>query len=187
MPRLAPTATVCIDIPIGLSDDGSRACDREARQLLGARRSSVFSVPPRLALPEASYAEINAASKRHCGRGISKQAFYLLPKIREAERLLRSSPERYAGWLETHPELCFCALNGGIPMGDNKKTDAGYRQRRSLLERQISQNMLEDVALTADTRIAPFALCQRRYDRRSGMRRGGHSRCGSASLSSSAW
>ena len=145
VPRLAPSATVCIDIPIGLSDDGFRACDRDARQLLGPRRSSVFSVPPRLALREASYAEINAASKRHCGRGVSKQAFYLLPKIREAERLLRSSPERYAGWLETHPELCFYALNGGIPMEDNKKTDAGYRQRLSLLEGQISQNMLEDM------------------------------------------
>ena len=100
---------------------------------------------PRLALAVAAHAGIMAASQRHCGRGVSKPAFYLLPKIREAERLLRSSPKRYAGWLETHPELCFCALNGGIPMGDNKKTDAGYRQRLLLLERQISRNMLEDM------------------------------------------
>ena len=76
VPMLAPQATVCIDIPIGLSSDGFRACDRAARQLLGKRSSSVFPVPPRLALAPLSYEEINLASKAHCGKGVSKQAFY---------------------------------------------------------------------------------------------------------------
>ena len=88
---LTPWATVCIDIPIGLSSDGFRACDRAARQLLGKRRSSVFPVPPRLALAPLTYEEINLASKGHCGKGVSKQAFHLLPKIRETEALLGSS------------------------------------------------------------------------------------------------
>lgn len=160
VPCLAPRSTVCIDIPIGLSDDGIRGCDRDARKMLGPRRSSVFSAPPRLALPEAPYADINAASKRHCGRGISKQAFYLLPKIREAEQLLRSASGRYASWLETHPELCFCALNGGIPMQDNKKTDAGYQQRLSLLEGRISRSMLEGMLSRLD-RETPRSHCAR--------------------------
>ena len=105
LPWLAPAASICIDIPIGLSRDGVRACDREARQLLGPRRSSVFPVPPRLALEPASYAAINAASKKHFERGVSKQAFYLLPKIRETEALLSRSDVNGAAWMETHLSL----------------------------------------------------------------------------------
>ena len=143
VPLLAPRATVCIDIPIGLSSDGFRACDQVARQLLGRRSSSVFPVPPRLALAPMSYAEINLQSKVHCGKGVSKQAFYLLPKIREAETLLRSSGSHSLDWLETHPELCFSGLNGGVPMEENKKTDDGYRERRRVLARHISAPTME--------------------------------------------
>ena len=140
---LAPWATVCIDIPIGLSSDGFRACDRAARQLLGKRRSSVFPVPPRLALAPLSYEEINLASKAHCGKGVSKQAFYLLPKIREAEALLRSPDTDDVEWLETHPELCFSSFNGAVPMKDNKKTDAGFRQRKTVLARHIPASAID--------------------------------------------
>lgn len=140
---LAPRATVCIDIPIGLSSDGFRACDRAARQLLGKRSSSVFPVPPRLALAPLSYEEINLASKAQCGKGVSKQAFYLLPKIREAEVLLRSSSSDGVEWLETHPELCFSSFNGAAPMKDNKKTDAGFRERKTVLARHIPARTID--------------------------------------------
>ena len=140
---LAPRATVCIDIPIGLSSDGFRDCDHAARQLLGKRRSSVFPVPPRLALAPLSYEEINLASKAHCGKGVSKQAFYLLPKIREAEALLRSPDTDDVEWLETHPELCFSSFNGAVPMKDNKKTDAGFRQRKTVLARHIPASAID--------------------------------------------
>jgi len=102
---LAPQATVCVDIPIGLSRDGFRACDRAARQLLGKRSTPL------------SYEELNLASKAHCGKGVSKQAFYLLPKIREAEALLRSPNSDGLDWLETHPELCFSSFNGAPRLG----------------------------------------------------------------------
>ena len=145
VPMLGPHATVCIDIPIGLSSDGFRACDRAARQLLGKRSSSVFPVPPRLALAALNYEEINFASKAHCGKGVSKQAFYLLPKIREAEALLRSSDSDNFDWLETHPELCFSSLNGAVPMEHTKKTDAGFRERRRILSRHIETKMVDRV------------------------------------------
>ena len=140
---LAPQATVCVDIPIGLSRDGFRACDRAARQLLGTRSSSVFPVPPRLALSPLSYEELNLASKAHCGKGVSKQAFYLLPKIREAEALLRSPNSDGADWLETHPELCFSSFNGAVPMEDNKKTEAGFRERTIVLARHIPARTID--------------------------------------------
>lgn len=144
-----PGATVCIDMPIGLSDSGVRACDTEARKLLGERRGSVFAVPPRLALSDKNYPELNAASKRHCGRGISKQAFFLLPKIRETEQHLTANAGRCEHWVECHPELCFSALNGGMPMTESKKTSAGYRQRFAVLERHMAYPELPHLVSSA--------------------------------------
>jgi predicted RNase H-like nuclease len=157
---LAPQATVCIDIPIGLSSDGFRACDRVARQLLGKRSSSVFSVPPRLALAPKSYEEINLASKAQCGKGVSKQAFYLLPKIREAEALLRSPNSDGLDWLETHPELCFSSFNGAVPMEDNKKTEAGFRERKSVLARHIAARTIDRLLQSLMVSV-PRAQCAR--------------------------
>ena len=157
---LGPHATVCIDIPIGLSSDGFRACDRAARQLLGKRSSSVFPVPPRLALAALTYEEINFASKAHCGKGVSKQAFYLLPKIREAEALLRSSDSDNFDWLETHPELCFSGFNGAVPMEHTKKTDAGFRERKSVLARHIPARSI-DRLLQNLMALVPRAQCAR--------------------------
>ena len=137
VPLMRQRATVCIDMPIGLSVTGVRQCDAAARRLLGPRRSSVFPAPPRMALVDRPYAELNTASKRRFDRGLSKQAFYLLPKIRETEALLRGGLCRAQEWLETHPELCFTALNDGTPMQHNKKTDAGFRERISVLERSL--------------------------------------------------
>ena len=160
LPLLKPHATVCIDIPIGLSSDGFRACDQAARKLLGRRSSSVFPVPPRLALASLSYEEINRASRAHCGKGVSKQAFYLLPKIREAEALLRLSDHHALDWLETHPELCFSGLNGGAPMEESKKTDAGYRERRRILARHIPVRTVDRLLRSLMTSV-PRARCAR--------------------------
>ena len=157
---LVPQATVCVDIPIGLSRDGFRACDRAARPLLGQRSSSVFPVPPRLALSPLSYGELNLASKAHCGKGISKQAFYLLPKIREAEALLRSPNSDGADWLETHPELCFSSFNGAVPMEDNKKTEAGFCERKSVLARHIPARTIDRLLRNLMASV-PRAQCAR--------------------------
>ena len=160
VPMLAPQATVCIDIPIGLSIDGFRACDRAARQLLGKRSSSVFPVPPRLALAPLTYEEINLASKAQCGKGVSKQAFYLLPKIRETEALLRSSCSDDLDWRETHPELCFSSFNGAMPMGDNKKTNAGFRERKTVLTRHIPARTIDRLLRDLMASV-PRAQCTR--------------------------
>jgi predicted RNase H-like nuclease len=113
-----------------------------------------------LALASLSYEEINRASKAHCGKGVSKQAFYLLPKIREAEALLRSSRHYGLDWLETHPELCFSGLNDGVPMDENKKTDAGYRERRRALARHIPVQAVDRLLHNLMTSV-PRAQCAR--------------------------
>jgi len=135
--HLADDATVCVDMPIGLSRDGVRACDVMARQRLGRRGSSVFVPPPRIALDGMPYAELNALSKVRFGRGVSKQAYYLIPKIRELENLLRGHPSFIERWHETHPELCFAALSHGVPMSAPKSSADGAKQRMAVLQQFV--------------------------------------------------
>ena len=158
--RMTPGATVCIDMPIGLSADGFRACDREARRLLGPRRSSVFPAPPRLAIPEAPYEAINARSKKECGKGVSKQAFYLLPKIREVEHCVLQAETASLAWLETHPELCFASLNAGIPMTYSKKTSDGYGERFALIARFLGRRLLGELVASFEATVTR-SVCAR--------------------------
>lgn len=159
LPLLAPSAIVCLDMPIGLSENGVRACDQAARRQLGPRASSVFPAPPRLALEEASYADINSESKRRFGRGVSKQAFYLLPKIRELESILSHPNVRASSWYETHPELCFAALNNGAPMPHNKKSEPGRLERLAILERALGESVVTAVYDSFAAEV-PRARCQ---------------------------
>ena len=54
---------VGIDMPIGLSEDGVRACDVQARRRLGRAGSSVFPTPVRAVLATDDYAEARALSR----------------------------------------------------------------------------------------------------------------------------
>ena len=146
-------------MPIGLSENGVRACDQAARRQLGPRASSVFPAPPRLALEEALYADINSESKRRFGRGVSKQAFYLLPKIRELESILSQPDVGALNWYETHPELCFAALNNGAPMSHNKKTEAGRLERLAILKSALGESAVTSVYDSFAAEV-PRARCQ---------------------------
>jgi predicted RNase H-like nuclease len=151
--RLAPDAgavgeiaaaadTALIDIPVGLPDSGveGRLCDREARRLLGAgRAASVFSPPARPALAATGYAHALALNRRATGRGLSKQAWNIVPKIRAIDALLRANGMLRGRLRESHPELCLRALNGGQAMRYNKKRPEGRRERLGVLEQHFPQ------------------------------------------------
>jgi predicted RNase H-like nuclease len=124
---------VAVDVPIGLLARGARLCDVEARRLLGARRSSVFTPPLRSMLGATSQALASRVRRRLEGKGVSIQAWGIVPKIREVDRLLRADPGRCRIVREAHPELCFFVLNGGRPMREPKKTAAGRAERMALL------------------------------------------------------
>jgi len=124
-------AAAAIDIPIGLSADARRACDREARRLIGPRRNSVFPAPVRSVLGAATHGEACAASRRACGRGISTQLFNILDKIREVDLL--QSPRLQAQLFEMHPELSFTVL-AGAPMQASKRTTEGRAERAAALQ-----------------------------------------------------
>ncbi len=126
-------AAAAIDIPIGLAADGSRACDRSARRLLGPRRSSVFPAPVRAVLGAASYEEACAVSRQVCGKGLSKQLYNIMGKIREVDKLL--SPRLQQRLFEACPELSFAFLSGGKPMPHTKRTAEGRAERVEALQR----------------------------------------------------
>ena len=121
-------SVIAIDIPIGLLGTfqiGGRVCDREARRLLKARRSSVFSPPIRPALSARTYA-------RARGFRLSRQAFGILPKIRQVDEMM--TPAYQSVIHESHPELVFLSL-AGEPMRHNKKKPPGRLERLRALKK----------------------------------------------------
>ena len=85
---------------------------REARRLVGPRRSSLFPPPARAALGAAGYAAACAQNRDATGRAISRQAWGLAPRIAQVDAALRARPPLQACCREAHPEVGFCALNG---------------------------------------------------------------------------
>jgi predicted RNase H-like nuclease len=132
-------AVLGLDMIVGLPDTavpGGRACDRQARQLLGrARGASVFSPPAYTALSADTY---EAAQRRNRATapdapGLSKQTYHLFPRLRAVADAV--TPARQHRIREVHPELAFYAMNGDAPLADSKRTDAGRAARRTLLAR----------------------------------------------------
>ena len=128
---------VTVDMPIGLTNFGRRACDMLARKKLGKKRSSsVFSPPRRGMLQFETYEEANRFGKEQgpvetYGGGLSKQAWNITPKVKEIDHWM--TPRRQSRVFEAHPELGFAALNSGTAL-PSKKTEDGRRARIRLLE-----------------------------------------------------
>ena len=141
---------LALDIPIGLSLTGARACDMEARRLLGrGRGSSVFPAPIRPVLAASSHAEASDARYRAEGKRISIQSWAIVPKVREVDNFLRAHPGHQERVREVHPEVCFCFMAGGRPMVVAKKKRAGREERAALLRSEFGTTV--DLAL-ADLR-----------------------------------
>jgi predicted RNase H-like nuclease len=124
-----PNDLLClaIDIPIGLLDY-SRACDKAARRLLGQPRgTSVFAAPCRAALTATTHAAASQINREKTDRGLSQQAFRIIPKIKHVDDALTPDAQQWA--FEVHPEVCFWALNQYRPMTHNKKTRDGITER----------------------------------------------------------
>lgn len=124
-------ACIGIDIPIGLLE-GPRACDKAARKLLGQPRgSSVFPAPCRPALRAQTYAEASSINRQKTTKGLSQQAWGIVPKIKQVDDAITPDCQKRA--FEVHPEVCFWALAGERPMAHGKKTKAGVSERLDLL------------------------------------------------------
>jgi len=123
-----------IDIPIGMTDDGERACDLLARERLRPHSSRVFTGARRWLWQE--FSEPDKANREALRRGqkrVSRQLWHLGPKIMEVDNFVRASGSRDIR--EAHPELVFLRLNAGLAL-PSKKSEAGHERRRKLLQRQ---------------------------------------------------
>lgn len=121
-----------VDMPIGLPTSGRRRCDEAARELLGARASTVFFAPCRAVLDAADHTDASARNREHTGYGLSIQAWNLVPRIREVDAVLRDAPDTQSWVAESHPELCFAALADG-PVEASKSTTEGRDERLDVL------------------------------------------------------
>jgi predicted RNase H-like nuclease len=136
-------AVIAVDMPIGLPDfvgRGGRGPEQAVRPLLGARQSSVFSIPSRQSVYCADYRQGCAAALATSDppRKISRQAFFLFGKIRQIDAAM--TPQLQLRVRETHPELAFWLMNGGQALANAKKIKGrlnpdGFEERCALLEK----------------------------------------------------
>jgi predicted RNase H-like nuclease len=129
---------VAVDVPVGLPDEGARACDVEARKRVGARRNSVFAAPVRPLLAAAREGDALTLERRN-GKRISHHIWSMVPRILEVDDLLRQDPGRQATIREVHPEVSFTLMNQGVPMPHPKKSAEGREERRLLLRAHFGE------------------------------------------------
>jgi predicted RNase H-like nuclease len=115
---------VGIDMPIGLPTTWHRVADIDARRFVSPRGSTVFPTPPRALLDCSSYEEANERSRELFGKGLTRQAWHLLPKIREVDDLVRRRSEALV-------ECSFRALTGRVLAP--KRTASGRDERTAAL------------------------------------------------------
>jgi predicted RNase H-like nuclease len=126
-------SVVALHLPIGLPDrPGGRACDREARKLLGfARGGAVMSTPTRAAVKAKTLYQAIAKN----GMQMSAVTATLLPRIREVAAEMQPYWQRTV--YEVHPELTFFQLNDDVPLRSGKRSPEGLAERRDLLAARI--------------------------------------------------
>ncbi len=134
---------VGVDIPIGLLDKepGERACDKAARAVLGARRSSVFPAPRRFWMAEKDYPFANLLSKTWVKKGISRQSLNIADKVGEVDTFVQKHGQ--ARVREVHPEVSFWAMNGEKALAFNKKKQKGKEERASLLRTHLGDQFIQ--------------------------------------------
>jgi len=136
---------LAIDIPIGLTDSGPRACDVAARKRLGPKRgTSVFPAPIRPALAATSYAEACEISFGVQQRKLSKQGWEIYDKIRELDDLLRRRPELRERVYEIHPEVTFAEW-AGAPIVKPKRKHPGFAVRHALVAQHFGADAFQTV------------------------------------------
>lgn len=89
------------------------------------------------ALAAESHAESSAINRQKTTRGLSQQAWRIIPKIKQVDDAITLESQRWA--FEVHPEVCFWALNQRRPMKHNKKTREGVAERLALLRRAFPE------------------------------------------------
>jgi predicted RNase H-like nuclease len=121
---------VALHLPIGLLDApraGGRACDREARRLLGWRRSGAIASPPARSVL-AAHAE---------GRRVDVSPVVRPLLGRLVDVYGDMGPYRQRTLHEVNPELGYYHLNDATPLTHKKRSPEGLAERRALIESRL--------------------------------------------------
>jgi predicted RNase H-like nuclease len=118
---------------------GGRACDRDARALLGWPRAGTITSPPSRKLL------LTGDLHQRARKGLSPISAQMLSRY--AEVAAEMQPYRQRQVFEVHPELSFYQLNDDRPMKHPKESPKGVAERRSLVEQRIPGI---DAVLTAE-------------------------------------
>jgi len=126
---------IAVALPIGLPDEpspGGRACEHEARRLLGLPRSNaIASTPTRAALSCDDYEQAALAN----GGGLSPIRWRQRRRILEIDDAIAPYWQRTV--FEVHPELTFFQLNADAPLRLRKRTPLGSEERKELLVQRL--------------------------------------------------
>lgn len=125
---------IFINIPIGLKEEEyTRECDDLLRKKLGPEyASSVFSPPIRPALHAPTYVEANMQCFELTGNKLPLHAWHITPKVKVVDELLQKKESWREKVFESHPELLFMNLNGGM-IYQKKNTKKGLKHRLDLV------------------------------------------------------
>lgn len=152
-----------IDMPIRIeSNNANRSSDMAARKFLAHRSSTIFSPPCYDALYSQSYEEANAINKKHTGKGISKQSWFLSKKIIETRNFVEG--KNGLNLREGHPECSFAEYLGK-PISENKKRMRGIFKRLEVLNNlkfkvsELAEMLPKDTAVGIDDLLDAAILC----------------------------
>jgi predicted RNase H-like nuclease len=161
-------SVIAVNAPIGYLqafEPGGRACDREARKLVGRRGAAVQSAPIWSQVEEGANGSADGLN------AITRQ---LLPRYRELA--VEMAPYRQRTVYEVHSELSFYQLNEDRPLQYPKQSEVGQEERRALLARKIPGGdrifdaKLPRVPYSHMLDVAAFMWTARRIFARAGVR-----------------
>jgi predicted RNase H-like nuclease len=121
--------SILVDVPIGLPEDGERVCDVEAKEVLGNRGSTVFSIPSREVVESRCYRDARESNNGSLG----SQSWWLFPQMREVDVFLQEHKNAREKVYESHPELCFWKLSDDSTT--SKLPEKGREERLQILGR----------------------------------------------------
>jgi predicted RNase H-like nuclease len=161
-------AVLALNAPVGYLDQatsGGRACDREARSILGPKRgSSIQSAPVRSPTNELEFLPDH----------LDAISMTLLPRYREVAEEM--APFRQRTVYEVHSDVSFYELNDGTPLQWPKNTQKGIEERKAILEmkfpagNRILSSDLPGVSMAHLLDVAVFVWTARRIFARAAVR-----------------
>ena len=130
-----------IDIPIGLPETQQSELarpDRELRNRLQGKKSSVFNTPCRQAVYCQDKRDAKALNLKFLNKSLSEQSLGFARKIQEVDQFLFDNTQYIGRLRESHPEYCFAILNHGRPLISKKSEPIGFEERERIMSQYFT-------------------------------------------------